>query len=64
LIREVGMSQYQNSLLAYWQQALKFGFPTFLSFVRLGIKYSGFNIYTLYLGRRRVLKMLNDLNKK
>ncbi len=64
LIREIGMSQYQNSLLAYWQQALKFGFPTFLSFVRLGIKYSGFNIYTLYLGRRRVLKMLNDLNKK
>lgn len=64
LIREVGMSQYQNSLLAYWQQALKFGFPTFLNFIRLGIKYSGFNIYTLYLGRRRVLKMLNDLNKK
>ena len=32
--------------------------------MRLGIKYSGFNIYTLYLGRRRVLKMLNDLNKK
>ena len=24
LIREVGMFQYQNSLLAYWQQALKF----------------------------------------
>ena len=64
LIREVGMAQYQNSLLAYWQQALKFGIPTFLSFVKLGIKYSGFNIYTLYLGRKRVLKMLANLNKK
>ena len=64
LIREVGMAQYQNSLLAYWQQALKFGIPTFFSFVKLGIKYSGFNIYTLYLGRKRVLKMLANLNKK
>lgn len=64
LIREVGMSQYQNSLLAYWQQALKFGIPTFLSFVKLGIKYSGFNIYTLYLGRKRVLKMLANVDKK
>lgn len=64
LIREIGMNQYQNSLLAYWQQAIKFGLPTFLSFLKLGIKYSGFNIYTLYLGRKRVLKMLANFNKK
>ncbi len=64
LIREANMPQYQNSLLAYWQQALKFGIPTFLSFVKLGIKYSGFNIYTLYFGRKRVLKMLATINRK
>lgn len=64
LIRDVGMSQYQNSLLAYCQQALRFGIPTFWCFIKLGVKYSGFNVYTLYLGRKRVLKMLADLNKK
>ena len=63
-IRDIGMSKYQNSLLFYWQESLKFGFFCFMDFVKLGIKYSGFNIHTVYLARKRVLKILADKSIK
>lgn len=64
LIRSVGMSKYQNSLLAYLSQSIKFGFNNFCHFIILGFKYSGLNIHSLYLARKRVKRILDEYNKK
>lgn len=62
LIREKGMKQYQNSILSYLNQSLRFGAHAFFKFIKLGFRYSGFNIYSLYYARKRVIKIQKEVS--
>lgn len=64
LIRQSGYTPYQNSLLAYYSQAFKLGLPTLWDFLKLGIKHSAFNIHTLYLARKKIIKLLQQSHQQ